>query len=445
MNDTVSVIIPVYNGERYLAEAIASALGQTHAPHEVIVIDDASTDGTAAVAQADPRVIYDRLPVNGNTGVARNRGVELASGEWIAFLDADDTWNPDKLRMQLAHSHANGWDMAFCHARQFISPDLPPEEAAKLRIPQEVIPAHVAGTMLIRRRDFLHIGLFKPLQTGEFIEWYTRAHTFGFREGMIDDVLMFRRVHDHNKGRTNKSRRQYLDAVRARLKQKREARPLPAILQTIFETRQVIAPDGTARPLHSHIDRPSALILQHLVREARATRVIEVGFAYGISSLTIAAVIAQTPGVTYDIIDSSQSRKWEAIGVENMRRAGYADLYTLHEAKSERVLPRLLEAGQRCNFAFIDGNHTFDHALIDFFYINKMLDVGGIVVFDDAPMNSIRQVCAHVATYPAYERVPTPTAVVLDGETLPLEVPGRFGVFRKIAPDERKWDWHVNF
>ena len=97
----ISVIIPAFNAERYIAKAIESCLSQTYAPHEIIVIDDASTDGTAAIAESFPapvRVI--RLTENNGVSVARNRGVAASTGDWIAFLDADDWFLPDKLELQ---------------------------------------------------------------------------------------------------------------------------------------------------------------------------------------------------------------------------------------------------------------------------------------------------------------------------------------------------------
>jgi glycosyltransferase involved in cell wall biosynthesis len=97
----ISVVIPAYNAERYIAKAIESCLSQTYTPHEIIVIDDASTDGTAAIAESFPppvRVI--RLAENMGVSVARNRGVQASTGNWLAFLDADDWFLPEKLESQ---------------------------------------------------------------------------------------------------------------------------------------------------------------------------------------------------------------------------------------------------------------------------------------------------------------------------------------------------------
>jgi glycosyltransferase involved in cell wall biosynthesis len=100
---TVSVIIPVFNGERFIGEAIQSVLEQTLQDLEIIVVDDGSTDDTGkAVRQFSAPISYYRQE-NQGAGVARNLGVSLARAEWVAFVDADDLWYPKKLAMQMEH------------------------------------------------------------------------------------------------------------------------------------------------------------------------------------------------------------------------------------------------------------------------------------------------------------------------------------------------------
>ena len=98
----ISVIIPAYNAGRYLAEAIQSVLAQTLSVHEIIVADDGSADNTAAVALSFPAPVRYHLNPHEGTAAARNQGVRVAQGEWLAFLDADDLWQPDKLAAQMA-------------------------------------------------------------------------------------------------------------------------------------------------------------------------------------------------------------------------------------------------------------------------------------------------------------------------------------------------------
>lgn len=98
----VSVVIPCYNAARFLPEALHSAVTQTHPPLEVLVIDDGSTDASAQVAENFGAPVRVLRQANQGEAVARNRGFDEASGEWIAFLDADDVWHPTKLERQVA-------------------------------------------------------------------------------------------------------------------------------------------------------------------------------------------------------------------------------------------------------------------------------------------------------------------------------------------------------
>ena len=99
---SIAVVIPVYRVTDYLEEAIASATHQDYARKEVIVVDDGSVDDTHGIITRDFPEVRCIRQSNGGASSARNRGVQEARGEWIAFLDADDAWHPDKLRAQLA-------------------------------------------------------------------------------------------------------------------------------------------------------------------------------------------------------------------------------------------------------------------------------------------------------------------------------------------------------
>src|ERR1700760_1597013 len=99
MNSSVTVVIPAYNAEAWVGDAIRSALNQTCPPGEIIVVDDGSSDATASRAAEYPvRVIRQS---NAGPGAARTTGIRASSGEWIALLDADDCWLPSKLERQL--------------------------------------------------------------------------------------------------------------------------------------------------------------------------------------------------------------------------------------------------------------------------------------------------------------------------------------------------------
>ncbi len=133
----ISVVIPAHNAERFIDEAIESVLKQTQPATEIVVIDDGSNDGTARIVQSHPSVIYQRQEQSG-AAAARNRGARIASSEWIAFLDADDVWLPNKLERQAAAFLADPeLKMAFGRIKEFISPNLSLMEASRLKPRQE--------------------------------------------------------------------------------------------------------------------------------------------------------------------------------------------------------------------------------------------------------------------------------------------------------------------
>ncbi|MBR2986562.1 MAG: glycosyltransferase family 2 protein, partial [Clostridia bacterium] len=108
----VSVIMPNYNSEKYIKETVESVLQQTYSHWELLFIDDASTDGSLAIAKSfhDPRIRILQNPSNMGAAATRNVGIEAARGKWIAFLDSDDLWHPEKLSTQLGYMVENGYD-----------------------------------------------------------------------------------------------------------------------------------------------------------------------------------------------------------------------------------------------------------------------------------------------------------------------------------------------
>lgn len=115
MGLSISVVIPAYNAEKYLRQTLESVLEQTYDDYEVIIVDDASKDGTAAIAtefvQRDPRIHYYVNEKNSGVAYTRNRGVSLAKNDWIAFVDSDDTWHREKLQLQAELAEKGGVDI----------------------------------------------------------------------------------------------------------------------------------------------------------------------------------------------------------------------------------------------------------------------------------------------------------------------------------------------
>ncbi len=225
----VSVVMPAFNAERYLREAIDSVLAQTHRPLELIVVDDGSTDATAQVmASYGARIIAVDGLENTGIGGARNRGLAEATGSFIAFMDADDIWPAEKLARQLQVFAADpGLDLCFGHMQCFISPELPEAVKALRDCPPDPLPAPVAATMLARRASFDRVGLFDPsLRVGEFIDWYARARDAGLRAHLEGDIFLMRRIHETNTGIIQRTAyRDYVRVAREALRRKMAAQP----------------------------------------------------------------------------------------------------------------------------------------------------------------------------------------------------------------------------
>ena len=194
----VSVVIAAYNGERFIADAIASVSAQTYQNREVIVVDDGSTDDTANAARragAD-RVIS--LSANSGVSTARNIGISVAHGMYVTTLDADDMMLPDRLRIQVdAVEAAGSLSCAVVGQRILLMDDAPPTT------PDPYIGVGDADALvssaLFHTETLLHIGGFNPaLTTAEDMDMLFRIQRFGGTIRVLDDIGVIRRLHGHN-------------------------------------------------------------------------------------------------------------------------------------------------------------------------------------------------------------------------------------------------------
>jgi len=199
-NPLVSVIVPVWNMERYVGEALRSVFAQTYRPLEVIVVNDGSTDGSAHVARGFVEVI---LLDQAHQGVAaaRNLGLERSRGELIAFLDADDLWEPEKLTLQVAwlNDHPEvGYVTA--HFRNLLEEGVPRPGWIRQEQLDEVQQGGVPN-LVARRSVFDLAGRFDPAhRSGSDLDWVVRAKDAKVRGDVVPHVLLRRRIH-----RTNQS------------------------------------------------------------------------------------------------------------------------------------------------------------------------------------------------------------------------------------------------
>ncbi len=274
-----------------------------------------------------------------------------------------------------------------------------------------------------------------------------------------------------------------------------------SVLGHMLSSQQVVARDGSAIPLNSQISREEGDAIQRLIRASKPRVSLEVGLAYGVSALYICEALAEVGGTKHIVIDPYQCGAksidfvagtehtmrvgFDGLGLLNLERAGYAGLVEFHGEPSFRALPALERAGRRIDFAFIDGWHTFDYAMVDFFYIDRLLNAGGLLVLDDTVYPAIQKLARYIASHRRYTAidhgaglVPTPGRRIFDTATAPLRWPpiqpianrlfrpevlrldtslgltrAHFAAFQKIAEDvlgdgtngSRRWDQHVEF
>ncbi|WP_404310705.1 glycosyltransferase family 2 protein [Neorhodopirellula lusitana] len=191
----VSVIIPAFNAERYLGEALDSVLEQAYRPIEIIVVDDGSTDGTRAITKAYPEVTY---LAQANQGVpnARNAGLRAATADWIAFLDADDYWLPGHLEA-LFPVFEQDPSLMFAWGTTRVIEMRRGEDGPTPVVINQAWPMFLLGATLFRREVFDVVGPFDgQLRRANDLDWIARARQMAVASSQISEpVLVYRKHH----------------------------------------------------------------------------------------------------------------------------------------------------------------------------------------------------------------------------------------------------------
>jgi glycosyltransferase involved in cell wall biosynthesis len=223
--ETTSVIMAAYNAAAYIGEAISSVLEHTPSTVRLIIVNDGSTDSTAARA----RMFGARVTVieQENQGIysAQNRGIIESQSEWLTFLDADDLWTPDYLPKLMGAFRADPTlNIAFGHCLNFYSPDTDSSFRARVTCPPMPLAGMGTSTMLIRRTDFLRVGLFQAQwKMGTFMEWIARANALRLKQQVLEDVILLRRLHPNNTGLRPDTHQQYARVLVELIRRKRAA------------------------------------------------------------------------------------------------------------------------------------------------------------------------------------------------------------------------------
>ena len=203
--------------------------------------------------------------------------------------------------------------------------------------------------------------------------------------------------------------------------------PPNEILREILASGFVTDIEGRRRPLYAGISPLHATTLYRTILEFRPKQVVEIGMCLGISTLSILTALRElNEGGRLLSVDPLQTSNEKGIGLLNVRRAGLDSLHELIEEPSYKALPKLLAKGVAMDFGYIDGNHNFDHALLDFFYMDKMAGPGGVIAFNDCGWRSIHHVVKFVQTHRKYEELSVGLSKNYEGRN-PL-----FSILRRI-------------
>ena len=234
MDPLVSVVIPVFNGERFLREAVQSVLTQKYSPVEIIIVDDGSTDGTGTVVRGLSETVRYLHQTNQGPAAARNRGIEHAQGSLIAFADADDLWPATKLELQLPYLTKDpAIEIVMGRIQQVhLSGTTQAEEFAEPAFSVNL------GSAVIRKSVFDRVGLFdETMRYSEDVDWFLRAREGGAAIVTIDAVTLFYRQHEENMTRgKSPSELNVLKALKKSLDRRRELTAVAEALPT-FRSR----------------------------------------------------------------------------------------------------------------------------------------------------------------------------------------------------------------
>ncbi|MGH9627422.1 MAG: O-methyltransferase, partial [Bryobacteraceae bacterium] len=232
------------------------------------------------------------------------------------------------------------------------------------------------------------------------------------------------------------------------------------LLETIYRTRRVQDEEGNpVDPFPAATPQETGEALYRLVLDLRCEQTLEIGMAYGLSTLFICQAHEDRGQGSHIAIDPVQSTRWKSIGLSNIQKAGLQHRLKFHEKPSHVALPMLLQEEIHLDFAFIDGAHLFDYALLDFFYVDKLLRVDGHIVIDDLWMPAVRKVLAFVASNRNYKIIPihTDTRFLMHAGRVVRRVfqnpferdPGHIRFFagnicllQKMKEDDRAWSFH---
>ncbi|MBC5991631.1 class I SAM-dependent methyltransferase [Pontibacter cellulosilyticus] len=241
------------------------------------------------------------------------------------------------------------------------------------------------------------------------------------------------------------------------------------ILEEIFENKEFVNFEGQVIKIHSETNKSQCEFLQQIISQNKFSKSIEIGFAFGTSTLAIVEEIEKNKG-KHVVIDKFQHSDWGGNGLNLIKAAGYESKIEFFEQFCFEALPKLMFEGRRFDFAYIDSTKQFDWILVNFFYLDKLLEINGVIVFDDVTFPGIRKVLRYISQFPNYKvysqhpknhkpskarslagllkLLPLADKLIKDEILISdssLQINSGCVAIKKISEDTRNWDWHVSF
>jgi predicted O-methyltransferase YrrM len=239
---------------------------------------------------------------------------------------------------------------------------------------------------------------------------------------------------------------------------------LNTVLEEIIKNGTTRSVDGKLKKVISQISEEEGKLIQNSINEINAVVSVEVGLAFGTSALYICDALIKTERTKHYVIDPYQMYpdSYGGIGLNNLKKAGYESIVEFIDKPSHQALVSLETQGVKVDFAFIDGWHTFDYTLVDFFLVDKILKTGGIVILDDSDWPAIKKICSFIANNLSYEfiggsvqrsylknksQTSNPLKRIKNYLSKNQGESKAYGAmaFRKISDDSRRWDHFVEF
>ncbi len=252
---------------------------------------------------------------------------------------------------------------------------------------------------------------------------------------------------------------------------------MSSLLDKIFSEHQVEDAGQNKYRLHSATSKNQCEFISKILKELKPEYTLEIGLAYGISTIAILEVLGQNNQLFHHTVIDPYQVDWHNVGLHYIKKLGFDKQVTFHEKFSDEVLSMMASEGKRIQFVYIDSSKVFDVLLTDIHFLNKMLDINGIIVLDDCRYPGIRKLIRYMAVHPSFHiyrgldkdhyslkrsissqlyhfilnNFPYKNYKSSSTKNYKLKTDKELGVdyrcvsFIKVKEDDRSWDWYAAF